>query len=249
MEAVVVHKVSKKFLQPNRSGGLPAGVRLPGMVDASMRNFALQEISLQIEAGEVFGFLGPPKAGKTTLLRLLAGMLNPDSGYIEVFGCDSVNQVGSNQNLVNPVGLDTGVLERFSPLENLVFSARLSGSHDTDTCLNARKLLAGLGIDHKMAETAILDLPVSARRKTALVRAMMSPANLLLLDDPLTGLDQDDRMQALLVIKTHNHQTQRTTVLSGQVAEDIQSICDRHIVLDSGCLVSMGVKDQQLAAI
>ena len=237
MEAVIVHQVSKRY--PISAALPPVGQM--GKKEARLGQPALQEVSLRVEQGEIFGILGDSGAGKTILLRLVAGMLKPDAGYIQVLGFDTLTRFGMVQRLVNPVGLDTGVLERLSPLENLVFSARLAGSHASDTCLNGRLLLAKLGLDLKMIDTALCSLPKSARRKTALARALLSPARVLLLDDPLDGLSLAEQAQALHVLRHHARHEPRTVLLSSRVGEHIRAVCDRYITLDSGRLVPAGL--------
>ena len=233
MDAVVVQKVSKVYTRKTRSKGLAARIVNP-YPNVSIP--ALQEVSLHVRDGEIYGLVGASKAGKTTLLRIIAGMLRPDTGSVKVFGYDSISQFGQVQRLVNPVGLDTGLLDHLTPLENLVYGAKISGIHTHTTCENGQMLLAQLGLGHTMVESVISDLPGLVWKKTALARALMSPVRVLLLDDPLIDFDKVDRMKVGLVLQSCSRTTGRTIILASRNVEDALTVCDRYSIMEAGSL-------------
>lgn len=247
MDAVLIHNLTKVYTRtPSRSGRSAllaisrfAMNRPPAVADSPVET-ALHAISLRVAQGECFGLLGAHGAGKTTLLRLIAAMLQPDSGRLEVFGLDTVAQAGLVRRLVSPLDLNSGLLIRLSPLENLVYAARLTSLQTSDVCLSSRTLLDDLGLDSQQVQTPLTDLPWSARRKTALARLIQSPARLLLLDNPLADLEIEDRKLAWEVLRRCVQQTGRTLIFATTEPVDVLALCQRAAVLDEGCLAALG---------
>jgi ABC-type multidrug transport system ATPase subunit len=245
MDAVLIHNLSKAFTPTprySRRAGLLAAHHLGAARkdQPAESTSALRGISLSIRPGERFGILGAHGAGKTTLLRLVAALLRPDSGRVAVFGMDTVAQANTVRRLVNPLDLDSGLLDRLSPQENLVYAARLSGLQSSATCLDSLTLLVDLGLTAQQAQSPLISLPRSARRKTALARLIQSPARLLLLDNPLANLEIEDRRLAWDVLRRCVQQTGRTLIFATTEPVDVLAVSERAAVLDEGCLAALG---------
>ena len=107
---------------------------------------ALNGIDLTIERGEVFGVLGPNGSGKSTLIRLVSTLLLPDSGRIRVFGHDVEREPFAVKRLINRVSVDAAFFKKFSPIENLLYAARLYGLSAKEAKKDMRRIMKRLGL-------------------------------------------------------------------------------------------------------
>jgi ABC-2 type transport system ATP-binding protein len=214
--------------------------------DEMQPHSAVMNIALEVQEGEIFGLLGDRGAGKTTLLYLIAAELQPDEGFIKVFGWDTVRQAALVSRLVNTVRLEKSMLERLSPKENLVYSARLAGVHSSEMCRNTVELLSMLGVEPQMMDVPLEHLLQPVRRQLALALALQSPARLLLLDDPFRDLDPCERQQAWLAVQRCSHQTGRTIIVATREPGDVLATCQRVAVLEQGRLINVGAPDEVL---
>ncbi|HEY2596098.1 MAG TPA: ATP-binding cassette domain-containing protein, partial [Chloroflexota bacterium] len=94
---------------------------------APKRALAVDNVSLSVERGEIFGILGANGSGKSTLIRVISTLLLPDSGSVEVFGLDVVRRELEVKQLINRVSVDAAFFKKLSPMENLMYAARLYG--------------------------------------------------------------------------------------------------------------------------
>jgi ABC-type multidrug transport system ATPase subunit len=250
MDAVVINNITMGAAGPNHALNQQARQALARLGAFPSReaqsNAALSDISLRVHAGELFAILGSHAAGKTTLLQLIAGEIQPDFGRIEVFGWDTVTEAGRVARLVTSARIDSILLGRLSPVENLTYHARLEGVYAADTCLNSRTLLSMLGVEPQSMDEPLSSLPATAQRKVALARALQTPARLLLLDDPFAGFDPCDRRQAWQAVQRCHRQAGRTTIFASRDLADVKALSDRVGVLERGCLVALGVPGEVL---
>src|SRR3990172_3611867 len=151
-EAVIVRDMYKQFGKP----GLPRGkhalkARANGRVQEANGQkkavVAVDRVSFTIHEGEIFGVLGPNGSGKSTLIRLIATLLLPDEGKIEVLGYDVVRQPMHVQRLINLVSVEASFFKKLSPMENLVYGARLYGMDGKETRRKVNEILARLGLE------------------------------------------------------------------------------------------------------
>ncbi len=199
-EAVVVQNVTKKFSSQYRpssrwipAAGLP-GFSRTGRAQPALS--ALDEVTFQARAGEIFGVTGPHGSGKTTLVHLLGGLLPPDNGTIRVFGYDVVRQPAQARAMTNRISGQASFFQRLSALENLAYSSNQSGLSRTQACQWAVELLAQLGAQPHEMKLPLVAVSRSMVQKVALVNALLSRPRLLLLDEPFHGMDPSDRQRA-----------------------------------------------------
>lgn len=189
---------------------------------------ALQALDLEIGAGESLAVLGPNGAGKTTLLRLIAGLMRPSAGSLQVAG----HRAGDRRAraCVGLVGHAHGLYAALTARENLRFAARLHGLRDSEAVLT--HLLSESGLD------AVADRPVSAfshgmARRLSIARALVHDPSVLLLDEPFTGLDRrasDNLVERLCAL----HRDERTLVLVTHDAALAARVATGAIVLGAG---------------
>lgn len=149
---------------------------------------AVDNLTLQVPSGIVFGFLGPNGAGKTTTIRLLLGLLEPSSGRAEVLGFDARFQSGEIRVRSGALLEDSGIYDRLSAEANLDFYARVWQLSSTDRHTRIRELLTHFDLWERRTESPEL-WSTGMRQKLAVARALLHRPALLFLDEPTSGLD------------------------------------------------------------
>lgn len=154
------------------------------------RNTVLDDVRVELDAGECLALLGPNGAGKTTLLRILATLLRPTAGTLEVGGMDALRDPAAARRLIGMVSHGAQVYEDLTALENLRFWTVMRGEDAA-----RERLLAALGqveLEHA-AHDRVRTFSAGMKRRLALARVTLGRARLLLLDEPFTELDQAGR--------------------------------------------------------
>jgi heme ABC exporter ATP-binding subunit CcmA len=154
------------------------------------RTAVLDDVSLELSAGEGLTLLGPNGTGKTTLLRIVATLLRPTSGSLRVAGADALKEPEAVRGAIDMVGHGNWVYEDLSALENLRFWA-VMGSHDAGEA-RLRAALEEVALEAS-ADQRARTFSAGMKRRLALARVLLGRARLLLLDEPFTGLDRAGR--------------------------------------------------------
>jgi ABC-2 type transport system ATP-binding protein len=195
---------------------------------------AVNHVSFSVEKGEIFGVSGPSGSGKSTLIRLLATQLVPDGGDLRIFGYDVVRQPDQVQRLINRVSVEASFFMKRSPLENLVYSARLYGISGQEARQQAAHILARLGADPRTLHTSMDNLPRDVHQKVAIARALLSRQRLLLLDEPTSNLDQQAKRAVWDALGELRDQSCTTILVTTRDAQEAEQLCDRVACFDQG---------------
>ncbi|MGY4707602.1 ABC transporter ATP-binding protein [Candidatus Bipolaricaulota sp. J31] len=201
---------------------------------------ALRGIDLAVAPGEIYGVLGPNGSGKSTLVRIVATLLLPDAGEVRVFGHDVVREARRVRELVHRVSTEAAFFKKLSPLENLLYGARLYGIPGRIAAKRARALLAQLGLPSDRMGRPMEQLSRGQQQKVAIARALLHPPRLLLLDEPTTGLDPRSKREVQELILELRSREKTTIFLTTHDMEEAERICDRLAILDEGRLVAEG---------
>ena len=155
---------------------------------------AITDVDLRLERGDIHGVLGANGSGKSTLIRLISGLLTLDTGRVEVFGHDLEREEMAVKRLINRVSVDAAFFKKLSPMENLLFAARLYGLDGGRAKRDAIAILARLGISEKRVGRPVEQMSRGMQQKVAIARALLTSPTLLLLDEPTTGLDPRSKL-------------------------------------------------------
>ena len=196
------------------------------------RTPVLKGVSLSLEKGEVYGFLGHNGAGKSTTIKLALGLLRPDGGRISIFGEDGVTQ--ANRRRIGYLSEEIGLYPHLNAVEMLRLVGelfRLRGS-----VLNGRidELLAAVGLDGDR-KLRIKQFSKGMRQRLGLAASLVNDPELLLLDEPYSGLDPVGRRQLrelLLALKGRG----KTILMSSHIVPDVEAVCDRVGILSGGVI-------------
>ena len=250
--AVIVNHAYKKFgkakspfwkhfkLKSHRNGhdngnGNAAGAN----GKTSKQVIAVDDVSFVIQEGEIFGVLGPNGSGKSTLIRLIATLLLPDSGDIQVFGHDVVSHPIQVQRLINRVSVEASFFKKLSPMENLIYGARLYGMDGRDTRKKVVEILTRLGLEKKVIYKPMEEMSRGMQQKVAIARALLSRPKLLLLDEPTTGLDPRSKREVQAVIRELNQEHGTTILLTTHDMLEADTLCQRVAIIDGGKIVAL----------
>ncbi len=214
-------------------------------VQGLMKRFdrpAVDHLNLEVRAGEFYALLGPNGAGKTTTLRMVAGLLPPDAGGIEVFGVDARRDPVAAKQMMAWVCDEPLIYDKLTPIEYLEFVAALWGREASDAERAAREVLAGLGLaahQHERCE----GFSKGMRQKVALAGALVHDPKLIILDEPLTGLDAVSarHVKALLQERVR---AGCTVIMTTHILEVAERMADRIGVIVAGRLVAEGTLEE-----
>ncbi|MBB3725698.1 ABC transporter ATP-binding protein [Nonomuraea dietziae] len=199
---------------------------------------AVDEVSLHIPAGSVFGFLGPNGAGKTTTIKMLAGLLTPTSGQVRLGGFDVVRQRSAAMAQFGAVLEGSrNVYWSLSAWQNLMYFGRLKGLRKAQVSERAEDLLSGLGLWERR-DDKVGGFSRGMQQKVAIATALIADPPIVLLDEPTLGLD----VEATRVVKDWIAELARelgtTILLTSHQLDVVQELCDRVAVIRRGRLVA-----------
>lgn len=199
---------------------------------------AVDNISFEVKTGEIVGFLGPNGAGKTTTMKMITGYLDMDDGDI-LIGGKSVRSNNTKKHIGylpehNPLYLEMPVLEY------LEFSAAIQGVPKPGIPERVRKMVQVCGLDVEKHKT-IGELSKGYRQRVGLAQALIHDPEILILDEPTTGLDPNQIIEIRELIKDIGKQ--KTVILSTHILPEVEATCDRILIINKGRIVADGTAD------
>ena len=194
---------------------------------------AINGMNLSIQEGQVCAFLGHNGAGKTTVLRLMLGLLMPDRGEISVFGLQPKEDGDKLRGMCGVLSEDVGLYEPLTVYENLIYYADIYGLLRPEAKKRIEKALTQFGMEDKK------DLPVKGfstgmKKKVALIRAMLHKPKLLLLDEPTNGLDPVSTLELREMLISLAKESNATIILTTHNLEEVQKVCDSIFIFRHG---------------
>ena len=215
----------------------PSALQVRGLTKRFDR-LAVDALDLTVRAGEFYALLGPNGAGKTTTLRMVAGLLRPDAGSISVNGIDALADPIAAKQITAWVSDEPMIYDKLTPLEYLAFVAGLWGVDPRRSEPSARELLVSLGLEPHLHERCE-GFSKGMRQKVALAGALVHDPRLIILDEPLTGLDalSARHVKGLLGDRVRSG---CTVIMTTHILEVAERMADRIGVIAAGRLVAEG---------
>lgn len=225
----------------------PCAIALADVRFAYGDRVALQGVSLQVRAGEVFAFLGPNGGGKTTLFRLLSTLIPPQAGELRVLGFDLRAEVRELRRQLGVVFQAPSLDGKLTVAENLKYQAALFGIRGREFRRRSGELLDRMGLSDR-ANDYVEELSGGLKRRAELAKGLLHQPKLLLLDEPTTALDPGARADLWKYLEELRQNQGVTVVLTTHLLEEAER-ADRIAILDRGAVVAIGAPDDLKATV
>jgi ABC-2 type transport system ATP-binding protein len=197
---------------------------------------AVKNLSLEIHAGEIFGFLGPNGAGKTTSINMICGLMAPDSGEVLIHG-KSIRGDGGITRRVGVCPQEIILWERLTCFEQLQFVGEMYGLPSKTARNRAEELLKEMNLEEKRNAQA-RTLSGGLQRRLNLIMALVHDPEIVILDEPEAGLDPQSRVRVRQYIQSLARR--KTVILTTHNMDEADRVADRIAVIDHGELLRMG---------
>jgi ABC-2 type transport system ATP-binding protein len=246
--------------EPGRRVGPPPAGELPALLlEHATKRFvvgrkkkavvAVNDVSMSIRRGEIYGVLGANGSGKSTLIRLISTLLTLDGGRVEVLGHDVEREEMAVKQLINRVSVDAAFFKKLSPHENLAYAARLYGMDAKLARAQVIEILARLGIGPKRLDRPVEQMSRGMQQKVAIARALLTSPTVLLLDEPTTGLDPRSKLDVQTFIEEVRDTHDATIVLTTHDLAEAERLCDRIALINDGRVVAEGTPDELMTLV
>lgn len=240
-DAVVIDGVSKAFKKS--SPFLPWSRKLQAEDEQKHEVRAIDNVSLTVKRGEIVGILGANGSGKSTLIRMLSTLLIPDTGSIVVFGYDVVKDEAIVQHLINRVSVEASFFKKLSPMENLLYAARLYNMPGSVARIKIKEILHRLGIKPDRIGAPLENMSRGMQQKVAIARAFLTSPIVLLLDEPTTGLDPRSKVDVQNFVNELRDVHGATILITTHDMEEAEALCDRVAIIEKGRIIALGETD------
>jgi len=204
---------------------------------------AVDNFSMSVAKGELFGLLGPNGAGKSTLTKMMSGMLNPTSGTIKVGQYSIQKEPMKVKELLGVVPQDIVLYDYLNAKENLSFYGRLYGLSGKKLKNRIEELLKFTQLDEKAVKRHVSTYSGGMKRRVNIAAALLHEPQVLLLDEPTAGLDPQNKHALWEIIQTLKKQG-KTIVLTTHMMDEAEELCDRVAIMDHGKIIALGSPSQ-----
>ena len=236
MNAITVTDLSKTFLVKQKEKGMKGSLR--AIVHPKTEEIkAVNQLSFDVDEGEVLAFIGPNGAGKSTTIKMLTGILYPDGGKVEVLGIDPVKK---RKQLAYEIGTVFGQKEQLwthlTPYDNFRFFGAIYDIPDSEIGARIEELADTFELG-SFINTPVRNLSLGQRIRCEIVASLIHRPKILFLDEPTIGLDPVVKENIRKLIKQMNRDFHTTIFLTSHDVGDIEKLCKRIIIVNNGQIV------------
>ncbi|MDY7007600.1 MAG: ATP-binding cassette domain-containing protein [Cyanobacteriota bacterium] len=239
------------ILAKNLSKIYPVAIKEPG-IKGTLRHFirrnyqyvkAVEDITFEIDPGEVVGFLGPNGAGKTTTLKMLTGLIHPSNGIVKVVDYVPFERKREFLEQITLVmGQKQQLIWDLPVLDSLKINAAVYGLSDREYYRRLMELTEMLSLEGKLKQP-VRKLSLGERMKAELMAALLHQPKVLFLDEPTLGLDVNAQVAVREFLQEYNQRYQATVLLTSHYMADITALCKRVLLIYQGQLIYDGSLD------
>jgi ABC-2 type transport system ATP-binding protein len=207
------------------------------------RRVVVDQLSLTVERGDVFGFLGQNGAGKSTTIRMALGLVRPTSGRVQVLGHDMSRRSRTALKRVGAMIEAPAFYENFSGRQNLQMFAAMSGGAPARAVEDVLELV-GL---RERASDPVRAYSHGMRQRLGIAQALLPNPELIILDEPTDGLDPQGLSEVRHLIRRLRNERGLSVILSSHLLHEVEQICNRVAIIDSGRLLYQGAVQELIA--
>lgn len=202
---------------------------------------AVHDVSFQAPDGQITGLLGPNGAGKSTTMRMLHGLLKPDTGQVTIDEIDVATDTLKARRTIGVLPDALGLYPRLTAIENIEYYAALHGLSAAETATRVTSLLDRLDM-HGIAHRRTAGFSQGERMKVALARALVHAPQNILLDEPTNGLDVMSTRAVRAMVRSLRDEG-RCVVFSSHIMQEVAALCDHIVVVARGRVVARGTAE------
>jgi ABC-2 type transport system ATP-binding protein len=209
-------------------------------LDSVSKKFAeqtvLADVTMEVKEGEIVGLLGPNGSGKTTMIRLMNGVINPTSGKLIINGMDPQKNGDEVRKISGILTENAGLYHEMSGIDNLIFFSKLYGHFDKkqiDRLLEEFKLT-----EHQSKKVGTYS--TGMKRRLGIIKAILHHPKILFLDEPTNGLDPEGIKLVLKFIKKLNEHGGTTIFLCSHILHQLENVCQQYLFLNEGKIIESG---------
>ncbi|MBW1713419.1 MAG: ABC transporter ATP-binding protein [Deltaproteobacteria bacterium] len=218
---------------------MTAVIETQGLTKVYGGQTAVDNLTLEVNEGEIFGFLGPNGAGKTTSLLMLLGLTEPSQGQARVLGFDPVREPLKIKRQVGYLPENVGFYSDLTGRENLAYVARLNALDQDQAAQRTEEALDKVGLSGEGGKLAG-EYSKGMRQRLGIAELLIKDPKLVFLDEPTVGLDPDGINKMLDLIVDLSKEQGISVLLSSHLLHQVQRICDRVGIMNKGSLVAVG---------
>lgn len=217
------------------------GITISNLTKEYGQQKAIDNISFEVKTGEILGFLGPNGAGKSTTMKIITCFISPTKGDVSLNGYNIYDHPHKLRRRIGYLPEDTPLYSDMSIVDYLKLSAKLQNIPEDQIMQRIRKMvdLCGLGPEqHKY----IGELSKGYRQRVGLAQALIHDPEVLILDEPTTGLDPNQIAEIRNLIKEIGNE--KTVMLSSHILKEVEATCDRILIINKGQIVADGSTEE-----
>lgn len=202
---------------------------------------ALDNVSLSVEEGEIFGLIGPNGAGKSTLISIISDLMLPDSGKVEINGLDLRTNSIKSKSIIGLVPQELAIMEHLTPFDNLEYFGAFYGLNRKDLYERIDEALKITGLEY-VKKKKVKKLSGGMKRRLNIAIALLNHPKILILDEPTVGVDTQSRNQIFKFVKKISKEQGTTVVYTSHYIEEVENLCSKVFIIDEGKEVAFGDK-------
>ncbi|WP_308780592.1 ABC transporter ATP-binding protein [uncultured Clostridium sp.] len=208
----------------------------------------LDNVSYEVEKGEIFGFIGPNGAGKSTLINIMTSLLVPDSGSIKICGYDILKEPIKAKECIGYVPQDISLMEEFTAYDNLEFFGALYALKGKELKMRIREALEVTGLVEKKKEK-VKKFSGGMKRRLNIAAAIMHHPKVLIMDEPTVGVDPQSRNHIFNFTKNICKEWGTTVIYTSHYMEEVEELCKRVFIIDLGKEIAYGSEEEIKASV
>ena len=203
----------------------------------------LDNVSYEVEKGEIFGFIGPNGAGKSTLINIMTSLLEPDSGTVKICGYDILKESIKAKECIGYVPQDISLLEELTAYDNLEFFGAFYGLKGKELKERIKEALEVTGLLDKKKEK-VKKFSGGMKRRLNIAAAIMHHPKVLIMDEPTVGVDPQSRNHIFNFTKNICKEWGTTVIYTSHYMEEVEELCKRVFIMDLGREIAYGSKEE-----
>lgn len=208
----------------------------------------LDNVSYEVNKGEIFGFIGPNGAGKSTLINIMTSLLVPDSGTIKICGYDILKEPIKAKECIGYVPQDISLMEELTAYDNLEFFGALYGLKGKELKIRIMEALEVTGLVEKKKEK-VKKFSGGMKRRLNIAAAIMHHPKVLIMDEPTVGVDPQSRNHIFNFTKNICKEWGTTVIYTSHYMEEVEELCKRVFIIDLGKEIAYGSEEEIKASV